>query len=170
MRKIYILVVLFLLIVVSFGLAYKYAGLKEHFKYMSYLNALPDTDEKKREKDMFFGNTGSNLYGGTLAWITPRGLFVWGRMGLRYFTLNAKTSFLTIYNCFKDSGQEFETIYYRNFSDWRKFVEYGNHVFVDYSPASKSGTWRLFSSAKGVMANPDFDISTFYFCRTKIFD
>lgn len=167
-RKIYWILISFLfLALVAFGLAYKYGGLKDHISYVKYLSHLTDPSEKKEKTEMFFTETDPEVYGGILSYATAKGLWVWGRKGLKYFSIDAKTHLITFENCAgRQNGKIFKSVFHKDFKDWKRLAKVGNHIFVYHSRNDKSLS--LFDRAYALEVDPDFNLNTFSLCSTAV--
>jgi len=87
-----------------FVVLYQYTGLKYYLKATSYINNLPQ-ERKIVAKNDFYGDiSNKNLYNGTLAGIATgkfSGIWVWGKSGLKYFSVDQNSAY-SFYNACTD--------------------------------------------------------------------
>lgn len=150
---------------------YKNSGYSEYKAALTHLAGLTGSD-KANMGDKFFGVWDTpNSYSGILAGSWSRGLWVWGKSGLVYQTLDRNTQFLTIYGCSKNNlvnivlhqnkAKQFNTKVFSNLGQWRAEVHPGNYVALDITSSNKLGS---------ITAYPEFKASAspWFFCNVTV--
>lgn len=177
MRKIvWIFLALIVLFGGMFGFLYFKVGLREHINLYLYLNTVSDQNEKEGKRDMYFLKTDIRADGGTLAFISHTGVFVWSDYGLKYFRIDTKTKFIDFENCTglplndinTDNKRSLLRVNNESYENWRDKAKPGTQVFVVYDKEVVNKGSKLFRVADALVANTEFNLLTFTICFPKL--
>lgn len=169
-KIVWILISVLVFLGLVFGFLYYKAGLKEHLELYRYWNSLENPEEKISKKDLYFLNSDINADGGTLAWVTSKGVYLWNDGSIKYYQIDNNTQLLSFDNCNATATDSVNTDipidllkrYSNSLKDWNTQVKTGDQVFVSYNKELRVPI------AKALYSNPDFNLSTYILCFAKI--
>jgi|WetSurMetagenome_2_1015567.scaffolds.fasta_scaffold305665_2 hypothetical protein len=140
-----------LVAVMALGLSglflYQYAGLKYYIKAVSYIKAMPTTEEKDKAWSSLVETPSDKYYRGIYGGDYLGRIWVWGKSGLRSFAVSQKTAYSFFDGCSdevvgSDSHMGSDQQMFGKFStfdkeQWQKTVNVGDIALV--MVASESG-------------------------------
>ena len=115
-------------LLLGFYCLYRYGGLKYYLKALRYVDDHPSVWSD------FYGNREKQVYGGIIAWVSGKGVWIWGRSGLTYFRGEEDSDYNRLISCRGEGGnpslRSIET--YESLGDWGRDYYPGDYVFVNY--------------------------------------
>ena len=128
------------------GLIYRFGGLKYYLRAITYINSLPE-QTKKTAGDEFYGDQ-PNVYTGTLAGVWSGKVWVWGRQGLRYFSVDKNSTYSFTNGCTRDVLHPADTTkaftiqrqVYFDLASWQAEIEPGDYIAVLIAAKENGGT------------------------------
>ena len=146
-RRVWILIAGLTLVLFSgAGLMYQFGGLKHYLRAVIYINSL-EGQTKQTASDEFYG-THPNLYTGTLAGVWGGKVWVWGRSGLKYFSVDKNSTYSFTNGCTRDVLHPADTTkaftiqrqVYFDISEWEAEVTPGDFIAVLIAGKDNGGT------------------------------
>lgn len=143
--------ILFFLLIVVF-VVYEFGGGRFYLAMMDTIGQYTGEEKKKIENDVW-GSAKDNTYGGVLITANEKGVWIWGRLGPRFFTKKDGSSIYYFYNtCSQEnlkrtSQQKSVTTIKDKYSDinvWRKLLYQGDFVSVKWEPNNSGQLQELY--------------------------
>lgn len=122
------------LLLITFGILWKFAGLNEYVQFLKYFNALVEEGETEVMLNTFFNGTDGQYTGGIISKINSSGVWLWGEKGLRYLQFTDGATYSFIKNCTPNVEGKVNVTYksFSSFEDWLNESGFnpGMHAFL----------------------------------------